>query len=85
MHGAEDQRPGLRIPHVTRRRAYVAQNMIVSETDCGTTDSIEIEALVESESILEPFRDRNSTGLDGPALVSTSRLGTEGGHHDCAN
>src|SRR4029453_8996507 len=36
----------------------VAQDVIVSDRDCGTLDGIEARAIVESGEIIEPLRDR---------------------------
>ena len=44
--------------YLTRRLVDVAQDVIITETDCGTTDGIDVEALVESGEIREPLRDR---------------------------
>ena len=44
--------------YLTRRLVDVAQDVIVTETDCGTSDGIWVEAIVESGEIIEPLRDR---------------------------
>jgi len=44
--------------YLTRRLCDVAQDVIVSETDCGTTEGITVEAIIESGEIIEPLRDR---------------------------
>jgi DNA-directed RNA polymerase subunit beta' len=44
--------------YLTRRLVDVAQDVIVSERDCGTLDGIEARAIVESGEIIEPLRDR---------------------------
>jgi DNA-directed RNA polymerase subunit beta' len=36
----------------------VAQDVIISDDDCGTLDGIEARAIVESGEIIEPLRDR---------------------------
>jgi len=36
----------------------VAQDVIVTETDCGTSDGIYVEPIIESGEIIEPLRDR---------------------------
>jgi len=46
--------------YLTRRLVDVAQDVIISEHDCGTMDSIEARAIVESGEIIEPLRDRIS-------------------------
>ena len=44
--------------YLTRRLVDVAQDVIISEIDCGTLDGIEAEAIVESGEIIEQLRDR---------------------------
>ncbi len=44
--------------YLTRRLVDVAQDMIVSEDDCGTVDGIEITALVEGGEIVQPLEER---------------------------
>ncbi|HLQ76752.1 MAG TPA: DNA-directed RNA polymerase subunit beta', partial [Terriglobia bacterium] len=42
----------------TRRLVDVAQDVIISENDCGTVDGIFVGSIVESGEIIEPLRDR---------------------------
>ncbi|HXG87869.1 MAG TPA: DNA-directed RNA polymerase subunit beta' [Vicinamibacterales bacterium] len=44
--------------YLTRRLVDVAQDVIVSDRDCGTLDGLETRAIVESGEIIEPLRDR---------------------------
>jgi len=44
--------------YLTRRLVDVAQDVIVSEQDCGTVDGIYVGSIVESGEIIEPLRDR---------------------------
>jgi len=44
--------------YLTRRLVDVAQDVIVSEVDCGTVDGIYVGSIVESGEIIEPMRDR---------------------------
>jgi DNA-directed RNA polymerase subunit beta' len=44
--------------YLTRRLVDVAQDVIISEDDCGTLDGIEARAIIESGEIIEPLRDR---------------------------
>src|SRR5919198_210682 len=44
--------------YLTRRLVDVAQDVIISENDCGTMDGIDARAIVESGEIIEPLRDR---------------------------
>ncbi|HKZ53630.1 MAG TPA: DNA-directed RNA polymerase subunit beta' [Candidatus Acidoferrales bacterium] len=44
--------------YLTRRLVDVAQDVIISERDCGTVDGIEVGSLVEAGEVVEPLRDR---------------------------
>src|SRR5450432_3094288 len=44
--------------YLTRRLVDVAQDVIVSEQDCGTVEGIYVRPIVESGEIIEPLRDR---------------------------
>ena len=44
--------------YLTRRLVDVAQDVIISEYDCGTVDGIYVEGIVEAGEIIEPLRDR---------------------------
>ncbi len=44
--------------YLTRRLVDVAQDVIVSEVDCGTIDGIDIAQLVEGGDVIEPLGDR---------------------------
>jgi DNA-directed RNA polymerase subunit beta' len=44
--------------YLTRRLVDVAQDVIAVELDCGTVDSIEVNALIEGGEIIEPLVDR---------------------------
>ncbi len=44
--------------YLTRRLCDVAQDVIVTESDCGTADGIYVEPIIESGEIIEPLRDR---------------------------
>jgi DNA-directed RNA polymerase subunit beta' len=44
--------------YLTRRLCDVAQDVIVTENDCGTSDGIEVAPIIESGEIIEPLRDR---------------------------
>jgi DNA-directed RNA polymerase subunit beta' len=44
--------------YLTRRLVDVAQDVIVTEQDCGTADGIYVEPIIESGEIIEPLRDR---------------------------
>ena len=55
--------------YLTRRLVDVAQDVIISEIDCGTLDGIEAEAIVESGEIIEQLRDR----INGRVLLEELR------------
>jgi DNA-directed RNA polymerase subunit beta' len=44
--------------YLTRRLVDVAQDVIVSEFDCGTSDGIYVSAIIEAGEVVEPLRDR---------------------------
>jgi DNA-directed RNA polymerase subunit beta' len=44
--------------YLTRRLVDVAQDVIISQGDCGTVDGIFVGSIVESGEIIEPLRDR---------------------------
>ena len=44
--------------YLTRRLVDVAQEVIVHEEDCGTTDGIEISEIHNGSEIIEPFKER---------------------------
>ena len=44
--------------YLTRRLVDVAQDVIISELDCGTLNGLDSRAIVESGEIIEPLKDR---------------------------
>jgi DNA-directed RNA polymerase subunit beta' len=44
--------------YLTRRLCDVAQDVIITENDCGTGEGIFVEPIIESGEIIEPLRDR---------------------------
>jgi DNA-directed RNA polymerase subunit beta' len=44
--------------YLTRRLVDVAQDVIVTEEDCGTTDGITVTSLVEGGEIIQPLEER---------------------------
>ncbi|MGA7966526.1 MAG: DNA-directed RNA polymerase subunit beta' [Gammaproteobacteria bacterium] len=44
--------------YLTRRLVDVAQDMVVTEEDCGTEDGLEMKPIVEGGEVLEPLRER---------------------------
>ena len=44
--------------YLTRRLVDVAQDVVVTETDCGTTQGLTMTPIVEGGDVVEPLRDR---------------------------
>ena len=44
--------------YLTRRLVDVAQDVVVTETDCGTTQGLTMRPIVEGGDVVEPLRDR---------------------------
>ncbi|GAA4871168.1 DNA-directed RNA polymerase subunit beta' [Luteimonas vadosa] len=44
--------------YLTRRLVDVAQDVVITETDCGTTQSLAMTPIVEGGDVVEPLRDR---------------------------
>ena len=44
--------------YLTRRLVDVAQDVIISEPDCGISEGIHVGAIVEAGEVIEPLRDR---------------------------
>ena len=44
--------------YLTRRLVDVAQDVVVTETDCGTTAGLTMTPIVEGGDVVEPLRDR---------------------------
>jgi len=71
--------------YLTRRLCDVAQDVIVSELDCGTADGIFAEPIIESGEIIEHLRDRivgrvaleDVTDYEGNILVRANQEITE--------
>ncbi len=71
--------------YLTRRLCDVAQDVIITEFDCGTTDGIYVEPIVESGEIIEPLRDRivgrvaleNQLDYEGKIIVEANQEITE--------
>src|SRR5213075_2157770 len=62
--------------YLTRRLVDVAQDVIISENDCGTLDGIEARAIVESGEVIEPLRDRNVGRVTLEKIVDPFGAGT---------
>jgi DNA-directed RNA polymerase subunit beta' len=71
--------------YLTRRLVDVAQDVIISEFDCGTSEGIFVEPIIESGEIIEPLRDRivgrvaleNILDYEGNLLVRSNQEITE--------
>src|SRR5256884_206900 len=71
--------------YLTRRLVDVAQDVIINERDCGTSDGIFVEPIVEAGVEVEPLRDRivGRVSLDkikdfeGTVIVDVSQEITE--------
>ncbi|MGN1392777.1 MAG: DNA-directed RNA polymerase subunit beta' [Succinivibrionaceae bacterium] len=44
--------------YLTRRLVDVAQDLVITEDDCGTTEGLEISSLVSASKVVESLRDR---------------------------
>src|SRR5512135_1818489 len=44
--------------YLTRRLVDVTQDLVVTEDDCGTTNGVQMKALVEGGEVIEPLRER---------------------------
>jgi len=44
--------------YLTRRLVDVTQDLVVTETDCGTSNGVAMKALVEGGEVVEPLRER---------------------------
>ena len=73
--------------YLTRRLVDVAQDVTVTEEDCGTILGLEMTALKEGEDIIEPLRDRIVGNvaleevvdpLDGELLIEAGQMIDEG-------
>ncbi len=44
--------------YLTRRLVDVAQDVVITEHDCGTTDGLRVSAIIEGGDVVEPLGDR---------------------------
>nr|WP_252736692.1 MULTISPECIES: DNA-directed RNA polymerase subunit beta' [unclassified Psychrosphaera] len=44
--------------YLTRRLVDVGQDLVINETDCGTTEGITMKPLIEGGDVVEPLRER---------------------------
>jgi DNA-directed RNA polymerase subunit beta' len=67
--------------YLTRRLVDVAQDVIVSQEDCGTVKGIFVEAIVEGDEIVVPLRERiiGRVALDNIVDIVTDKVIVEAG------
>jgi DNA-directed RNA polymerase subunit beta' len=71
--------------YLTRRLCDVAQDVIITESDCGTAEGIEVAPIIESGEIIEALRDRivgrvaleDQIDYEGKIIVSGNQVITE--------
>jgi DNA-directed RNA polymerase subunit beta' len=71
--------------YLTRRLCDVAQDVIITELDCGTEEGIYVEPIIEAGEIIEPLRDRiigrvaqeDQQDFEGRTIVSANEEITE--------
>ena len=61
--------------YLTRRLVDVAQDLVVTEVDCGTEDGVAMAPLVEGGDIVEPLARRVSGSCAGRGRYSRHRQG----------
>ncbi len=69
--------------YLTRRLVDVAQDVVITEEDCGTLRGISVSALKDNEDILEPLYDRilGRTSLNDVYHPETDELLASSGQH----
>ncbi len=67
--------------YLTRRLVDVAQEMIVSEADCGTLNGITVAAIIEGDEVVVSLKDRiiGRTALDNVVDIITDKVIVEQG------
>jgi DNA-directed RNA polymerase subunit beta' len=58
--------------YLTRKLVASAENVIVTEKDCGTTDGISMGALIEEKKEVEPLRKRISGRITASSVMDPS-------------
>jgi len=64
--------------YLTRRLVDVAQDVTITEEDCGTILGLEIAALKEGEDIIEPLRERILGSVASEDVFDPHELDTDG-------
>ena len=67
--------------YLTRRLVDVAQDLVVTETDCGTKEGLVMTPIVEGGDIVEPLRERvlGRVVAEDAYLPGSSEIGVEAG------
>ncbi len=72
--------------YLTRRLVDVSHNVIIREEDCGTTEGLEVSAIMDGKEMIEPLKDRLigryplediKDPKNGKTIVSTGHMMTE--------
>ncbi|MDD5292335.1 MAG: DNA-directed RNA polymerase subunit beta' [Candidatus Omnitrophica bacterium] len=68
--------------YLTRRLVDVAQEIIITEEDCGTLNGITLSAIVEGDEVVVPLKDRvfGRVALDNVVDIITDEVVVEAGH-----
>ncbi|MBM3250160.1 MAG: DNA-directed RNA polymerase subunit beta' [Candidatus Omnitrophica bacterium] len=68
--------------YLTRRLVDVAQEVIVSDEDCGTLNGITVSAIIEGDEVVVSLRDRivGRVALDNVVDIITDEVIVEAGH-----
>lgn len=61
--------------YLTRRLVDVAQDLVVTEVDCGTTNGLVLTPLIEGGDVVEPLRERVLGRVTAEDLFSTNSDG----------
>ncbi|MBL1260175.1 MAG: DNA-directed RNA polymerase subunit beta' [Thiotrichaceae bacterium] len=57
--------------YLTRRLVDVAQDMVITEEDCGTTNGLQMMPLIEGGDVVEPLRERILGRITASDVLST--------------
>jgi DNA-directed RNA polymerase subunit beta' len=64
--------------YLTRRLVDVAQDVTITEEDCGTVLGLEVTSLKEGEDIIEPLRERILGSVAGEDVFDPHELDDDG-------
>ncbi|VAW83843.1 DNA-directed RNA polymerase beta' subunit [hydrothermal vent metagenome] len=68
--------------YLTRRLVDVAQDMVITEVDCGTTEGLDMMPLIEGGDVVAPLRERvlgRVVAVDVPLPAEASKIAVEAG------